>query len=119
MRPEAFLESIFLQGVVLLVLAIILGLVVGYIISAARYGPGEGFYAVARSVRRDLVRFDLPGISPRRVFALADLAGVQRGDPAEGLVYRRALRRRVVTCRLVSQSAKWIFTRAGCTFASC
>ena len=43
MRPEAFLESAFLQGVVLLVLAIILGLIVGYIISAARYGPGEGF----------------------------------------------------------------------------
>ena len=81
--PEAFLESAFLQGVVLLVLAIILGLVVGYIISAARYGPGEGFYAVARSVR-DLVRFDLPGISPRRVFALAKLA------------FKEAIRRKVL-----------------------
>ncbi len=83
MRPEAFLESAFLQGVVLLVLAIVLGLIVGYIISASRYGPGEGFYAVARSVR-DLVRFDLPGISAKRVFALAKLA------------FKEAIRRKVL-----------------------
>tara|TARA_R110002049_G_scaffold4601_6_gene32888 strand:- start:89136 stop:91034 length:1899 start_codon:yes stop_codon:yes gene_type:complete len=83
MRPEAFLESAFLQGVVLLVLAIVLGLIVGYIISAARYGPGEGFYAVARAVR-DLVRFDLPGISTSRVYALAKLA------------FKEAIRRKVL-----------------------
>ncbi len=58
MRPDAFLESAFLQGIVLFVLAIVLGLMVGYVVSAARYGPVEGFYAVARAIR-DLVRFDL------------------------------------------------------------
>lgn len=82
-RPNAFLESAALQGIVLIVLALVLGLLVGYIVSAARYGPGEGFYAVARTVR-DLVRFDLPGTSPRRVFALAKLA------------FKEAIRRRVL-----------------------
>ncbi|TWU40670.1 ABC transporter permease [Novipirellula artificiosorum] len=83
MRPDAFLESALLQGVVLFVLAIVLGLIGGYIISAARYGPSEGFYAVARVVR-DLVRFDLPGTSARRVLALARLA------------FKEAIRRRVL-----------------------
>ncbi len=82
-RPNAFLESAALQGIVLFVLAIVLGLLVGYVVSAARYGPGEGFYAVARTVR-DLVRFDLPGTSPRRIFALAKLA------------FKEAIRRRVL-----------------------
>ena len=83
MRPESFLESAFLQGIVLFVLAIVIGLMVGYIISANRYGPSEGFYAVARAVR-DLIRFDLPGTSAHRVFALARLA------------FKEAIRRRVL-----------------------
>jgi len=83
MRPNAFLESAFLQGIVLVVLAIVLGLIFGYIVSAAKYGPGEGFYAVARAVR-DLVRFDLPGISASRVYALAKLA------------FKEAIRRKVL-----------------------
>ena len=83
LRPNAFLESAALQGLVLVVLAVVLGLVIGYIISAARYGPGEGFYAVARAVR-DLVRFDLPGTSARRVGALARLA------------FKEAIRRKVL-----------------------
>lgn len=83
MRPGAFLESAFLQGVVLFVLAIVLGLIAGYIYSAARYGPVEGFYAVARVVR-DFVRFDLPGTSFRRIFALAHLA------------FKEAIRRKVL-----------------------
>ncbi|TWT82002.1 hypothetical protein CA13_34570 [Planctomycetes bacterium CA13] len=82
-RPNAFLESALLQGIVLFVLAIVLGLIAGYVISAARYGPSEGFYAVARTVR-DLVRFDLPGTSIRRVIALARLA------------FKEAIRRRVL-----------------------
>jgi len=82
-RPDAFLESAVLQGSVLIILAIVLGLAVGYIISAVRYGPGEGFYAVARAVR-DLVRFDLPGTSPRRILALARLA------------FKEAIRRKVL-----------------------
>ena len=83
MRPESFLESALLQGIVLFVLAIVIGLMVGYIISANRYGPGEGFYAVARAIR-DLVRFDLPGTSAHRVFALARLA------------FKEAIRRKVL-----------------------
>ncbi len=83
MRPEAFLQSAFLQGVVLILLAIVIGLLVGYVYSANRYGPSEGFYAVARAIR-DLVRFDLPGTSTRRVIALARLA------------FKEAIRRRVL-----------------------
>lgn len=82
-RPESFLESALLQGIVLIVLAVLLGLVVGYLIAAVRYGPGEGFYSVARGVR-DLVRHDGPGTSPRRIVALARLA------------FKEALRRRVL-----------------------
>ncbi|MFK8114507.1 MAG: ABC transporter permease [Rubripirellula sp.] len=83
MRPNAFLESALLQGIVLIVLAIVLGLMVGYIVSAARYGPSEGFYAMARVIR-DLIRFDLPGTSARRVVALARLA------------FKEAIRRKVL-----------------------
>ena len=83
MRPDAFLESALLQGIVLFVLAIVIGLMVGYIISANRYGPSEGFYAVARAVR-DLIRFDLPGTSANRVYALARLA------------FKEAIRRKVL-----------------------
>jgi hypothetical protein len=83
LRPNAFLESALLQGIVLVVLAILLGLLVGYVVSAARYGPSEGFYAVARAVR-DFIRFDLPGTSVRRIWALARLA------------FKEAIRRRVL-----------------------
>ncbi len=83
MRPGSFLESAFLQGVVLFVLAIVIGLAIGYIVSAARYGPVEGFYAVARMIR-DLIRFDLPGTSIRRICALAHLA------------FKEAIRRKVL-----------------------
>jgi ABC-type transport system involved in multi-copper enzyme maturation permease subunit len=83
LRPESFLESALLQGIVLVVFAILLGLLVGYLVSALRYGPGEGFYAMARSVR-DLIRFDLPGTSFSRTLALARLA------------YKEAIRRRVL-----------------------
>lgn len=83
LRPNAFLESAALQGIVLIVLSIVLGLLVGYVVSAARYGPVEGFYAVARTIR-DLVRFDLPGTSASRIYALARLA------------FKEAIRRRVL-----------------------
>lgn len=82
-RPNAFLESAALQGIVLFILAVVLGLVTGYVVSAARYGPVEGFYAVARVVR-DLLRFDLPNTSIRRIFALARLA------------FKEAIRRKVL-----------------------
>jgi hypothetical protein len=83
MRPESFLESALLQGIVLFGLAILLGVMVGYVVSAARYGPVEGFYAVARVIR-DLLRFDLPGTSLRRIVALARLA------------FKEAIRRKVL-----------------------
>ena len=83
MRPESFLESALLQGIVLFGLAILLGVMVGYVVSAARYGPVEGFYAVARVIR-DLLRFDLPGTSLRRIMALARLA------------FKEAIRRKVL-----------------------
>jgi ABC-type transport system involved in multi-copper enzyme maturation permease subunit len=83
MRPNAFLESAMLKGIVLIVLAIVLGLMVGYIVSAARYGPSEGFYAMARAIR-DLLRFDLPGTSLQRVYALSRLA------------FKEAIRRKVL-----------------------
>ncbi|TWT96430.1 ABC transporter permease [Neorhodopirellula pilleata] len=82
-RPGAFLESAALKGIVLAILAIVLGLVGGYVVSSSRYGSGEGFFAVARAVR-DLFRFDLPGTRLRRIFALAKLA------------FKEALRRRVL-----------------------
>lgn len=82
-RPGAFLESALLQGIALFILAILLGLVIGYIVSAVRYGPGEAFYAVA-SVLRDLFTRDLPGTAPRRVYALARLA------------FKEAIRRRIL-----------------------
>jgi hypothetical protein len=82
-RPGAELESALLQGVVLFGVAVVLGLVIGYFISSARYGPGEAFYAVARAVR-DLFRFDLPGTSFRRVMALSRLA------------FKEAIRRKVL-----------------------
>ena len=83
MRPDAFLESALLKGAVLIVLAIVLGVAAGYTVSAARYGPVEGFYAMARAIR-DLVRFDLPGTSIRRILALARLA------------FKEAIRRKVL-----------------------
>ena len=83
LRPGAFLESALLQGTVLIVLGILAGLVLGYLISAARYGPSEGFYAVARIVR-EFFREDLPGTSLRRIYALARLA------------FKEAIRRKVL-----------------------
>ena len=72
-RPGKFLESAALQGIVLIVLSLFLGVIFGYIISAVRHGPGEGFFAMARAIR-DLLFVDLPGTSVRRIAALARLA---------------------------------------------
>ena len=83
LRPGAFLESALLQAIVLVILAIVLGLLVGYVISAARYGPAEGFYAVARAIKDLLIR-DLPGTSIRRILALSRLA------------FKEAIRRKVL-----------------------
>ncbi len=83
MRPGHFLESAMLQGLVLILLSILIGLLVAYVISSARYGPGEGFFAVARAVR-DFLTVDMPGTSIGRILALARLA------------FKEAIRRRVL-----------------------
>ncbi len=83
LRPGAFLESALLQGVAIFVLLVVVGIMIGYVVSAVRYGPGEAFYAVAATIR-DLVTRDLPGTAFRRVFALARLA------------FKEAIRRRVL-----------------------
>ena len=83
LRPDAFLESALLQGVAIIILVLVISLLLGYIISAVRYGPGEAFYAVATAIR-DLFARDLPGTAPRRVIALARLA------------FKEAIRRKVL-----------------------
>lgn len=83
LRPGAFLESALLQGVAIVILVLLVALMLGYIVSAVRYGPGEAFYAVASAVR-ELVARDLPGTAPRRVIALARLA------------FKEAIRRKVL-----------------------
>lgn len=83
LRPGAFLESAILQGISVFVLVILAGLLLGYLVSAVRYGPGEAFYAVAGTIR-DLLTRDLPGTAPRRIGALARLA------------FKEAIRRKVL-----------------------
>lgn len=83
LRPGAFLESALLQGVAVVLLVVLLGLAIGYVVAAVRYGPGEAFYAVA-SVIRDLFTRDVPRTAPRRVYALARLA------------FKEAIRRRIL-----------------------
>ena len=100
MRPDAFLESALLKGLVLAVLAVVLGIAVGYVVSASRYGPVEGFYAMARAIR-DLIRFDLPGTSLQRIGALARLA------------FKEAIRR----ARTQSSNTTGRLTRSGDTAA--
>jgi ABC-type transport system involved in multi-copper enzyme maturation permease subunit len=73
LRPGAFLESALMQGVAVTVLLALLGLLFGYLVSAVRYGPVEGFYAVARVVR-EFVTHDLPQTRIRRIVAMARLA---------------------------------------------
>lgn len=50
-----------------------LGLLFWYLVSAIRFGPSEGFYAVAKVVFNAFSQ-DLPGFSLRRTFAMARLA---------------------------------------------
>ncbi len=82
-RPNSFLQSAFLQGIVMALIAILLGLGFGYVFAARRSGPSEGFYRVARIIR-DLFVADLPGTSAGRVYALSRLA------------FKEAIRRKVL-----------------------
>ena len=62
-----------LDGFLLALVLIVLGFVISYIVAMVRYGPGEGFYVVAKNMR-DLFRTDLPNTSFRRIGAIAKLA---------------------------------------------
>ena len=79
LRPNAFLESALLQGIVLFILAIVLGLAAGYVVSAARYGPVEGFYALARAIRALLKANALCTQDVQTAAALIDRHGEEFG----------------------------------------
>ncbi|MCA9128582.1 MAG: ABC transporter permease [Planctomycetales bacterium] len=77
-----------LQGAIVAVALSLLGFVVCYLVSMARYGPSEAFFHVTRVIYELLAR-DLPGTSIRRVYALARLA------------FQEAIRRRVLVIMAV------------------
>ncbi|MEO8271037.1 MAG: ABC transporter permease, partial [Aureliella sp.] len=77
-----------LQGVLVAVALATLGFVACYLISMARYGPGEGFYHVTRVIY-ELIARDLPNTSTRRIYALGRLA------------FQEAIRRRVLVVMAV------------------
>ncbi len=77
-----------LQGVVVAFVAALLGFIVCFLVSMARNGPGEAFYNVTRVVY-ELIARDIPGTSPRRIYALAKLA------------FQEAIRRRVLVVMAV------------------
>lgn len=52
--------------------ATVAGLLVGFVVSSFRRGPGEAFYALAKTVFQAIP--DWLGISPRRVWAIASLS---------------------------------------------
>lgn len=77
-----------LQGVLVAVALAALGFIACYLVSMARYGPGEGFYHVTRVIYELLAR-DLPGTSWHRIYALSRLA------------FQEAIRRRVLVVMAV------------------
>ncbi len=77
-----------LQGVLVAVALAVLAFVTCYLISMARYGPGEGFYHVTRVIY-ELIARDLPRTSTRRIYALGRLA------------FQEAIRRRVLVVMAV------------------
>lgn len=77
-----------LQGVLVFVALAVLGFLACYVVSMARYGPGEGFYHVTRVIY-ELIARDIPGTSLRRIHALARLA------------FQEAIRRRVLVIMAV------------------
>ncbi|QDV23818.1 ABC transporter permease [Aureliella helgolandensis] len=83
-----FLHFGLLQGVLVAVALAALGFIACYLVSMARYGPGEAFYNVTRVIYELLAR-DLPGTSLRRIYALGRLA------------FQEAIRRRVIVVMAV------------------
>lgn len=77
-----------LKGVLVAVALAALGFIACYLVSMARYGPGEGFYNVTRVIY-ELIARDLPGTRFSRIYALARLA------------FQEAIRRRVLVLMAV------------------
>lgn len=77
-----------LLGLLVAVAVAVLGFLVCYVISMARYGPGEGFYNVTQVIY-ELIARDLPDTSPQRIYALSRLA------------FQEAIRRRVLVVMAV------------------
>ncbi len=109
-QPDQFwgyLEWLFeqeglLNGLYLTIALSVIGFVISYLISLARSGPTEGFYAVAKTIS-EFFRVDIPGTSIRRIGAIARLA------------FKEALRRRVlavvVIFILIAMFAGWYLDR--------
>ncbi len=77
-----------LLGLLVAVAVAVLGFLVCYIVSMARYGPSEGFYNVTKVIY-ELIARDLPDTSMRRIYALSKLA------------FQEAIRRRVLVVMAV------------------
>ena len=58
-----------LLGLLVAVSVAVIGFIVCYLVSMARYGPGEGFYNVTKVIY-ELIARDIPGTSWRRIVAL-------------------------------------------------
>ncbi len=78
-----FVQNGLINALLLSVLLGLIGFVIAYLVALVRHGPGEGFFVVARTIA-ELFKVDLPGSSPRRIFAIAKLA------------FKEAIRRRVL-----------------------
>lgn len=83
-----FRELALVRGLLVAVGVAAFAFLVCYLVSMAKYGPGEGFYRVAKVVYELLAR-DLPGTAFRRIFALAKLA------------FKEAIRRKVLAVMAV------------------
>ena len=79
--PDWLSSSIGLFGIILLV-AVVLGVFVGYLVASFRHGPFEAFYIVAQVISQAIP--DFLYTSPRRVMAIA------------GLAIKEALRRKII-----------------------
>ncbi|MFT5299730.1 MAG: hypothetical protein ACI814_000503, partial [Mariniblastus sp.] len=99
--PEKFLpfqtwlvQNLPTFGLILLA-AVVLGVLFGYIVATFRHGPFEAFYTVAQVISQAIPDFMFT--SPRRVFAIARLA------------IKEALRRKVILVTFAIFAASLLF----------
>lgn len=83
-----FFQWGLVQGLAVAAALAVIGFMVCYLISVAKYGPGEGFYNVTRIIY-ELIARDVPGTSMSRVVALGRLA------------FQEAIRRKVLVLMAV------------------